>query len=67
MEPLRPVIDATALEFVQGNTFDPQDFTLDTDVTCRLHPAMARRVVAEVDKIAGVQSLVSEMLKLLGR
>ncbi|MGH9437303.1 MAG: CRISPR-associated endonuclease Cas1, partial [Terriglobia bacterium] len=67
MEPLRPVVDTTALQFVQANTFAPQDFTIGADGTCRLHPALARRVVSEIGDIRGVESLVADFLGRVGR
>lgn len=61
MEPLRPMIDATAINFVRVNTFEPQDFTLDTDGTCRLHPALARRVVTEIDTCSGIGAFLDAL------
>jgi CRISP-associated protein Cas1 len=48
MEPERPNIDRSVLEFVRGNVFDPADFVIRTDGVCRLNPEMARMVVAKV-------------------
>jgi CRISP-associated protein Cas1 len=45
MEPLRPIVDRTILEFVQTHTFHPADFTIRSDGVCRLNPEMARCVV----------------------
>jgi CRISPR/Cas system-associated endonuclease Cas1 len=45
MEPLRPVVDAQVLRFVQAHTFHPADFTIRTDGVCRLNPEVARQVV----------------------
>ena len=48
MEPQRPIVDRAVLQFVQGNTFSPGDFTLRSDGVCRLNPELARRVVGLV-------------------
>lgn len=63
MEPLRPAVDAIVLRFVQENDLAPQDFTIGADGTCRLHPALARRVVAETGDIDGIKSVVSDVLR----
>jgi CRISPR-associated protein Cas1 len=46
MEPLRPIVDRTVLQFVQAHTFHPVDFTIRCDGVCRLNPEMARHVVS---------------------
>jgi CRISP-associated protein Cas1 len=45
MEPLRPVVDRTVLEFVRAETFERVDFTIRADGVCRINPLMARHVV----------------------
>jgi CRISPR-associated endonuclease Cas1 len=45
MEPHRPVVDRTVLEFIGGHIFDPADFVIRSDGVCRLNPEMARCVV----------------------
>jgi CRISPR-associated protein Cas1 len=45
MEPLRPVVDRTVLEFVQAHAFHRADFTIRSDGVCRLNPDMARHIV----------------------
>ena len=44
MEPIRPIVDRKILEFVQGHTFHPADFTIRSDGVCRLNPELARNV-----------------------
>jgi hypothetical protein len=46
MELARPVIDEHALGFLQATTFHAGDFTTVSDGACRLHPQLARAVVA---------------------
>jgi CRISP-associated protein Cas1 len=46
MEPERPNIDRSVLEFVRGQVFDPADFVIRSDGVVRLNLEMAR--VAEV-------------------
>jgi CRISP-associated protein Cas1 len=48
MEPLRPIVDRTVLNFVQSHTFHPADFVIRSDGVCRLNPEMARQVVSVV-------------------
>jgi hypothetical protein len=45
MEPLRPIVDRSVLQFVQSHTFHPADFTIRSDGVCRLNPEMARSLV----------------------
>ena len=40
MEPERPRVDRTVLEFVKANTLHPADFTMRKDSVCRLDPEM---------------------------
>jgi CRISPR-associated endonuclease Cas1 len=55
MEPLRPIVDRTVLEFVQKHTFQRADFTLRTDGICRLNPTLAKHItsltLAALDKV----------------
>jgi CRISPR-associated protein Cas1 len=46
MEPLRPLVDRLVVAFVQKTTFSYGDFLLANDGACRLHPQLARYVVA---------------------
>jgi CRISP-associated protein Cas1 len=48
MEPERPKVDRTVLDFVKSHVFDPADFVISGDGVCRLNPEMARMVVARV-------------------
>lgn len=42
MEPLRPKVDASVLEFALGETFSPKDFVMREDGVCRLSPGLAK-------------------------
>lgn len=46
IEPERPKVDATILQFVADNIFSLNDFMLAHDGTCRLSPQLARTVAA---------------------
>jgi CRISPR/Cas system-associated endonuclease Cas1 len=46
MELARPAVDDHALTFLQTTTFHAGDFTRVSDGSCRLHPQLARAVVA---------------------
>jgi CRISP-associated protein Cas1 len=48
MEPERPKVDRSMLNFIKGLVFDPADFVIRTDGVCRLNPQMARMVVVRV-------------------
>ena len=48
MEPERPRVDRSVLDFVKGHVFDSADFVIRSDGVCRLIPEMARMVVAKV-------------------
>lgn len=45
MEPLRPVVDAAVIKFVQAHVFERADFTIRRDGVCRLNPAMAKHII----------------------
>ena len=42
MEPERPKVDRTVLDFVKATVFDPADFTIRSDGVVRLNPELAR-------------------------
>jgi CRISP-associated protein Cas1 len=44
MEPERPQVDRTVLDFVKATVFDPADFTIRSDGVVRLNPQLARHV-----------------------
>ncbi len=46
MEPFRPIVDALVLDFLCSSTFHIGDFTKVSDGSIRLHPQLARAVVA---------------------
>ena len=50
MEPERPKVDRTVLDFVKGHVFDPADFVIRTHGICRLNPEMAQMIVAKVSR-----------------
>jgi CRISPR-associated endonuclease Cas1 len=58
MEPLRPVVDRAVLGFMFGKkTLHAQDFIIEYNGVCRLHPQFARIVVQKVDAVLGTQPL----------
>ena len=59
MEPLRPRVDRSVLDFVRSHSFSPADFVLGIDGVCRLHPQLARHVTQLVPSNATVQDVVS--------
>jgi CRISP-associated protein Cas1 len=44
MEPERPKVDRTVLDFVRAAVFDPADFTIRSDGVVRLNAQLARYV-----------------------
>jgi CRISP-associated protein Cas1 len=48
MEPERPKVDRSILEFVKSHTFHAADFVIRSDGVCRLNPGMARCVAQVV-------------------
>jgi hypothetical protein len=46
MELARPSADDRVLAFLQATTFRAGDFTRVSDGSCRLHPQLARAIVA---------------------
>ena len=45
MEPERPRVDRTVLDFIKATVFDPADFTIRADGVVRLNPQLARHLV----------------------
>ena len=67
MEPVRPVMDQKVLEFVLGRTFSPDDFILNKNGVCRLHPQFARYVVKAIQDIPEIEKITANSLnKLFG-
>jgi CRISPR/Cas system-associated endonuclease Cas1 len=50
MEPERPKVDRSILEFVKPHKFHAADFVIRSDGVCRLNPEMARRVAQVVSE-----------------
>ena len=65
MEPLRPVMDQKVLEFVLSRTFSPDDFILNKNGICRLHPQFARYVVKIVQDMPEIEIIMAANLKKL--
>jgi CRISPR-associated protein Cas1 len=54
MEPERPKVDRSILEFAKSHKFHAADFVIRSDGVCRLNPAMAKCVAQVVWGGAGV-------------
>ena len=50
MEPERPKVDRSILEFIKSRKFRAADFVIRSDGVCRLNPEIARRVVGLVGR-----------------
>jgi CRISPR-associated protein Cas1 len=63
MEPLRPVVDRSVLEFVLSQTFQRADFMIRSDGVCRVNPAMTRHIVTMLStnlSAADIARLISD-------
>lgn len=68
MEPLRPIMDRRILEFIMQRTFSPDDFILNKNGVCRLHPQFARFIVKSVQDIEEIEIMtVANLKKLFGQ
>jgi CRISPR-associated protein Cas1 len=65
MEPVRPVMDQKILEFITKHTFSPDDFILNKNGICRLHPQFARVIVKLVQDMPEIESITANNLKRL--
>lgn len=65
LEPLRPEVDRRVLRLVCEEKFSGADFTLTRDGTCRLHPQLARRLVASVADINGFGHVLKRLVAML--
>ncbi|MFM9889019.1 MAG: CRISPR-associated endonuclease Cas1 [Rickettsiales bacterium] len=65
MEPVRPIMDKKVLEFVMGRTFSPDDFIVNKNGVCRLHPQFARVLVKAVQDIDEVETITAANIKRL--
>jgi CRISPR-associated protein Cas1 len=66
MEPLRPLVDAELLKFIQLHTFSPGDFPITSEGICRLNPQLARKVVALSLGEPELQAPSGDALRILG-
>jgi CRISPR-associated endonuclease Cas1 len=65
MEPVRPVMDQKVLDFVIKHTFSPDDFILNKNGICRLHPQFARVIVKLVQDMPEIETITAANLKKL--
>lgn len=65
MEPVRPIMDRYVIDFFLSRTFVADDFIINSDGTCKLHPQLARFVVKSVQDIPEVDNVTKENLKKL--
>ncbi len=65
VEPLRPRVDRGVLDFVRSHTFAPNDFALNKQGVCRLHPQLARQMVELAAGDLAVRDMVSQAVEKL--
>ena len=65
MEPVRPIMDKRILEFILERTFSPDDFILNKNGVCRLHPQFARFIVKYIQDIPEIEVITAANLKKL--
>lgn len=63
MEPERPKVDRSVLEFVKSHKFHAADFVILSDGVCRQNPAIAKRVAEVVYDAVGKRCLVRALYK----
>ena len=66
IEPARLSVDHVMLALIREETFAPADFTLGADGVVRLHPQLARRIVAEIGRIDMIKPLIAGLLERIG-
>jgi CRISPR-associated endonuclease Cas1 len=57
MEPVRPVMDKHIFKLVLDHTFSHDDFVLNAQGVCRLHPQFARYVVKHIQDIPEIETI----------
>lgn len=68
MEPVRPVMDEHVFKLMLNHTFSPDDFILNKQGICRLHPQFARYVVKQIQDIPEIETIIEANLqRLFGR
>jgi CRISPR-associated endonuclease Cas1 len=65
LEPMRPEVDRQVLRLVKEEKFSGADFTLTRNGTCRLHPQLARRIVASVAQVDGFGHVLQRLVGML--
>ncbi len=65
LEPCRTIADQFILKTVREVQFLPSDFTIAADGVVRLHPQLARRVVASMQLDGEIQPLLLELQDML--
>jgi CRISPR-associated endonuclease Cas1 len=63
MEPVRPIMDKHVFSFVLNRTLSPDDFILNKDGVCRLHPQFARFFVKQIQDIPEIEKITTSNLK----
>jgi CRISPR-associated protein Cas1 len=64
MEPLRPMVDRTILEFVQRHAFSAGDVTLREDGVCRINPQLSRHVATHVTRRVETDVITRDIVSL---
>jgi CRISPR/Cas system-associated endonuclease Cas1 len=59
MEPERPIMDRSILEFVKAQKFHASDFFIRLDGVCRLNPEMARHAARQLTREPAARERVS--------
>jgi CRISPR-associated protein Cas1 len=66
MEPFRPKVDRSMLDFVRSQTFSPTDFVVQANGTCRLHPQLAQQVARLALSDTAVQETATGLATQIG-
>jgi len=68
MEPMRPEVDRKVILFIRRHKFEPVDIVVHPNGECRLHPQLARTLVAEIDAFRfdwKIKPLLDQIARLL--
>lgn len=65
MEPLRPKVDCSVLNFVRSQIFTPQDFLVTERGACRMNTSMVNRMLEKTTVFEVIQGMIQEVIKLV--
>lgn len=67
MEPVRPIMEQEIFNFILNHKFLPDDFILNENGICRLHPQFARYLVKKIQNIKEIDEITLKNLSMLNK